>query len=62
MEFVNKLMKELSEDFKEKDFFDMLKLHTQIGVECAIAYLKYLKLIIRYMKETETLENKQILG
>jgi len=37
-------MKELSEDFKDKDFFETLKLQTQISVEFTIAYSKYVKL------------------
>ena len=61
IEFMNKHMIELGEDFEEKDIFERLKLLTQISVEFAIAYPKYLKLKIRYMKETETPENKKIL-
>ncbi len=58
---MNNRMKELSEDFKGKDIFETIKLQTQISVEFAIACPKYLKLIIRYMKETETPKNKKIL-
>jgi TetR/AcrR family transcriptional regulator len=61
MEFQNDRMNEVSEDFKGKDIFEMLKLTTKIGVEFAIAYPEYLKLIVMYMNEVENKENKKIL-
>ncbi|MGA2677332.1 MAG: TetR/AcrR family transcriptional regulator [Methanobacterium sp.] len=61
VEFMKNRMKELSEEFNEKDIFETIKLQTQIGVEFTIAHPKYLKLITNYLKETETPKNKKIL-
>ncbi len=54
-------MKELNDEFREKDIYESIKLQTQIGVEFTIVHPKYLKLITMYLKETETPKNNKIL-
>jgi hypothetical protein len=49
MDFINDRMKELHDDFKEKDIFEKLKQQTQISLELAIAHPKYVKLTTIYI-------------
>ena len=60
LEFLNKRMEELAEDFEGKNIFEKLKLQIQIGAEFAITSPKYLKLTLMSMKEEENKENKKI--
>ena len=60
LEFINKHMEELAEDFKGKNIFERFKLHAQIEIEFAIAFPEYLKLSMMFMKEKKNKENKKI--
>ena len=60
LEFLNKRMEELAEDFEGKNIFEKLKLQIQIGAEFAITSPKYLRLTLMSMKEEENKENKKI--
>jgi len=60
LEFVNKRMAELADDFEGKNIFERIKLHIQIGAEFAITFPKYLRLTLMSMKEEENKENKKI--
>ena len=42
LEFQSKRMKELGEDYTQKDFFEKIKLSAQIGAESAIVFHEYL--------------------
>jgi len=59
-EFLNKRIKERADEFEGKDIFEKFKLQSQIGVEFALAFPKYLKLSMMFMKEEENEENKRI--
>jgi len=56
LEFSDKRMEELAQDFEGKDIFEKLKLQIQIGAEFAITFPKYLRLTLMSMKEEENKE------
>jgi len=60
LEFLNKRMEELAEDFEGKNIFERIKLQIQIGAEFSITFPKYLRLTLMSMKEEENKENTKI--
>ena len=61
VEFQDKRMKELAENYFQKDFFEKLKLSSQIGAETAVRFPKHLKLTMMFMKEEENEDTKEII-
>lgn len=60
LDFQDKRMKELAGD-KKLDFFEKIQLRTQIGVECAASFPKYVKFTIMFLNEKENEETKEII-
>ena len=61
MEFQDKRMSELGNNFTQKDFFEKLKLSAQIGAEAAVRFPKHLKLTMMFLKEEENENTKEII-
>ena len=60
IEFMNKRIEELEEDYCQKDIFEKIKLNTIISIDFARDFPKYLKLTTMFMKEEGNKENKEI--
>jgi len=60
LEFQDKRMKELAGDGK-LDFFEKIRLRTQIWAECAARFPKYVKFTMMFLNEEENGETKEII-
>ena len=60
IEFMNRRIEELEEDYSQKDIFEKIKLSTIISIDFASDFPKYLKLTTMFMKEEGNKENKEI--
>ena len=60
LEFQDKRMKELTGDDK-LDFFERIRLRTQIGAECAARFPKYAKFTMMFLNEEENEDTKEII-
>lgn len=61
IEFQNKRMKELL-GYDKLDFFEKIRLSSQIGAECASYFPKYLQLTLMFFKEEESEDTHEIIG
>ena len=60
LEFQDKRMNELAKDQK-LDFFEKIRLRTQIGAECAARFPKYVKFTMMFLNEEENEDTKEII-
>ncbi|MTK64164.1 MAG: TetR/AcrR family transcriptional regulator [Methanobacterium sp.] len=60
IEFQDKRMDELVKGSK-LDFFEKIKLRTQIGAECAASFPKYVQFTMKFLNEKESEETKEII-
>ena len=60
LEFQDKRMKELARDQK-LDFFEKIRLRTQVGAECAVRFPKYAKFTMMFLNEEENEDTKEII-
>ncbi len=60
LEFQDKRMKELTGDYKP-DFFETIRLRTQIGAECAVRFPKYVKFTMMFLNEEKNEDTKEII-
>ncbi len=60
LEFQDKRMQELAGDHN-LDFFEKIRLRTQIGAECAARFPKYVKFTMMFLNEEENEDTKEII-
>ena len=60
LDFMDRRIKEIAEDFEKMDIFEKFKMNTIISIEYAAAFPKYMKLTHMFMKEEGNKENKEI--